>query len=528
MPNLAATYLNALKKISLERNIKDFAVTFGATKDDIEALRRAWPDVPQSLVDILSELDGTYYRKYGDEEVCLVVFGGIMPYYLNSVAQILEYDNRYSIADIYGEEYAGEIAGKGIDPKRPLSQMLHFSDCTNNGGSSSLYIDFNPAKGGLKGQIVRFVHDPDEYSVIAPDFDSFLQDNLESDFDFVEEEEDRPENPLFTLMIEKLKAGDPAGLDILRGNLGAFYILNVATQAPTPDVLRVYMAEMERLYAIRDEIAPSGYKYGEQYSYLARNFVDFSSVFLKDEDLKKDVAAFARQTKDATLIHTLKLEQSDAERQAQFRDNCTFDYVQSRYRELDPERFYDDTELVWKEEGFYEYFGIAAVLDPVAEGRLYRLDSRWKERLQSLSEPAHTLFVMLADFCRNEEDIELLKNRLNDPSAPLYENMLGWFVYALQRVGDDALDRHLDWAFGRLLAALEANRTLFSYGFNDDSLCLDYAIRKNSDGFSAMIWARPQRSLQLLAQIAPMLTNEKAKKMCAKLERMIKKDGATP
>lgn len=188
MSTLAATYLAALKTISLERNIKDFAMTHGATKQDLDALRQAWPDVPQSLVDLLSELDGTYYRKYGDREVCLAVFGGAMPYYLNSVEQILEQGGDRSIEDIYGGDLVDEVVGEGIDPKQPLSQMLHFSDCTNNGGSSRLYIDFHPVTGGAKGQIVCFVHDPDEYSVIAPDFDAFLRDNLESDFDFVEEE----------------------------------------------------------------------------------------------------------------------------------------------------------------------------------------------------------------------------------------------------------------------------------------------------------------------------------------------------
>ncbi len=48
---------------------------------------------------------------------------------------------------------------------------LHFSDCMNNGGTSQLFIDFfTRARGQKKGQIVRYLHDPDELVVIAESF----------------------------------------------------------------------------------------------------------------------------------------------------------------------------------------------------------------------------------------------------------------------------------------------------------------------------------------------------------------------
>lgn len=56
----------------------------------------------------------------------------------------------------------------------------------NNGGTSSLYIDFAPSESGKKGQIVRYLHDPDELKVIADSFDEFLDMLMERDFAFIQ------------------------------------------------------------------------------------------------------------------------------------------------------------------------------------------------------------------------------------------------------------------------------------------------------------------------------------------------------
>lgn len=42
----------------------------------------------------------------------------------------------------------------------------------NNGGTSKLFIDLTPSETGKKGQIVRYLHDPDELKVIADSFKS--------------------------------------------------------------------------------------------------------------------------------------------------------------------------------------------------------------------------------------------------------------------------------------------------------------------------------------------------------------------
>ena len=58
----------------------------------------------------------------------------------------------------------------------------------NNGGTSKLFIDFSPSEKGVKGQIVRFLHDPDEIGVIADSFDEYLEELIESGLDFISED----------------------------------------------------------------------------------------------------------------------------------------------------------------------------------------------------------------------------------------------------------------------------------------------------------------------------------------------------
>ncbi|RXY84601.1 SMI1/KNR4 family protein, partial [Salmonella sp. 3DZ2-4SM] len=67
----------------------------GASAEDLQRLRVQWPQVPDSLVELLSRVDGTHFREYPGGEVCVLMLGsdvedGGYPYYLRSVAQIFE------------------------------------------------------------------------------------------------------------------------------------------------------------------------------------------------------------------------------------------------------------------------------------------------------------------------------------------------------------------------------------------------------------------------------------------------------
>lgn len=169
----------------------------GISQEDRAALLAEYPDVPPSLMEILARIDGTYYRQYGDENVACFFFGsdvddGAYPYYLLSARNILEdrdcrenfYDLIYCALNEPDERY-GPFFDRRIKTEEKC-RLLHFSDCVNNGGTSSLYIDFAPSESGKKGQIVRYLHDPDELKVIADSFDEFLDMLMERDFAFIQ------------------------------------------------------------------------------------------------------------------------------------------------------------------------------------------------------------------------------------------------------------------------------------------------------------------------------------------------------
>lgn len=172
-----------------------WAWTEGASAADRQRLRARWPHVPDSLVDLLGRVDGTHYRAYPGGEVCVPILGsdlGRYPYYLRSIEQMFEDTAQWdswgeSIRSIYEEwlEEDADILGAGIDADLPMGQRLCFAHCVNNGGTSMLYLDFDPAPGGIVGQVVRYLHDPDSYVVIAPGFDAYLQQLIEGEYLFM-------------------------------------------------------------------------------------------------------------------------------------------------------------------------------------------------------------------------------------------------------------------------------------------------------------------------------------------------------
>lgn len=195
---LVKKFLTGLKSALPPDELKELDVATGAGIEDINELKLKYPKCPKSLIYLLQNIDGTYWRQYGEKKisVCILasdVSGGSYPYYLMSVQQMLESsqedeDVSYLLED---EEEDDEV----VDPKINLEGLLsgtyiHFADCMNNGGTSRLYIDFNPSDKGICGQIVRYLHDPDEYKVIADSFDEYLQDLIDNDFIYLKDEEE--------------------------------------------------------------------------------------------------------------------------------------------------------------------------------------------------------------------------------------------------------------------------------------------------------------------------------------------------
>ena len=198
--SLVERYIGGLRAAYLERGGKEEwdifeKVVEGACEENLRRIKELYPAVPASLIELLSYVDGTYYRMYKDEEICLYFLGSSLeeyPYYLLSSEEMIENENLASdyYSDYVNREY--DPSDVSIDDKiiddSSLMRWLHFSDCMNNGGTSQLFIDFNPSSTGKVGQVVMFLHDPDRIEVIADSFDEYLEKMLNTDLNFINEE----------------------------------------------------------------------------------------------------------------------------------------------------------------------------------------------------------------------------------------------------------------------------------------------------------------------------------------------------
>ncbi|RYZ48996.1 MAG: SMI1/KNR4 family protein [Sphingobacteriales bacterium] len=198
MNTTAADYIKGLKAAYYDRDARAEWDHFeqikqGADPEDLRQLAAFYPQAPQVLFDLLSYADGTYWREYAGEQIALYFLGSDVegyPYYLLSAKEMIA--NEQLAAQNYGDYIERtyeevDIDGKITDDKTQL-QWLHFADCMNNGGTSQLFLDFSPSPEGKAGQVVRFLHDPDELKVIANGFSEYLGLLIANQYDFIDEE----------------------------------------------------------------------------------------------------------------------------------------------------------------------------------------------------------------------------------------------------------------------------------------------------------------------------------------------------
>ena len=195
---LAKAYFDGLKEAYYSYDGQEawdrFASTVqGADQRDLDRLIALYPDAPDSLIELLKLADGTYYREYFGEKVLLYFLGSDyegFPYYLLSARQMVDTKNQFRQWGDYliNREYDDIPVDEGVCDDLDKLHWLHFSDCCNNGGTSQLFIDFSPSAKGKKGQVLRFLHDPDEMVVVADSFDEYLQMLIDNEFDFINED----------------------------------------------------------------------------------------------------------------------------------------------------------------------------------------------------------------------------------------------------------------------------------------------------------------------------------------------------
>ncbi|RFP63462.1 SMI1/KNR4 family protein [Hymenobacter lapidiphilus] len=196
--NTAEKYILGLKKAYHDNGADEIWNHFEKVKEGVNSkiitqLKNLYPEIPKALVDLLEYVDGTYWRAYQDEEIALYFLGSDIegyPYYLLSSEQMI--NNKNQAAEYYSDYIEREYEEVDIDEKitdrTDELKWLHFSDCMNNGGTSQLFIDFSPSESGKQGQVVRFLHDPDKFSVIAESFEEYLQKLMDNEYEFINED----------------------------------------------------------------------------------------------------------------------------------------------------------------------------------------------------------------------------------------------------------------------------------------------------------------------------------------------------
>lgn len=198
MNAIVEKYINGLKNAYFENNGREDWEHFekviqGAEKENISKLKQIYPDTSNALIALLGYVDGTYWRKYAEEEITFFILGSDVyeyPYYLLSSKEIIEHRNQATeyYADYIERKYDGVQIDDKITNRADTINWLHFSDCMNNGGTSQLFVDFSPSEKGKIGQVVRFLHDPDEFKVIADSFEDYLKNLMDSEYDFINED----------------------------------------------------------------------------------------------------------------------------------------------------------------------------------------------------------------------------------------------------------------------------------------------------------------------------------------------------
>ncbi|MBH5329719.1 SMI1/KNR4 family protein [Eikenella sp. S3360] len=195
---VSQTYLAGLQQAYARRGGADEWARFAQVKQgispaDAAALQAAYPHTPAALLELLAFADGTYWHEYQGQTFSLFLLGSDVmeyPYYLLSARQMLESKSQQYLSDYIARVYPAEdvAVDERITRDAEHARWLHFSDCMNNGGTSQLFIDFTPSPSGKAGQIVRYLHDPDELSVIADSFEEYLQHLIEDGYDFIQED----------------------------------------------------------------------------------------------------------------------------------------------------------------------------------------------------------------------------------------------------------------------------------------------------------------------------------------------------
>ncbi|MBN8854063.1 MAG: hypothetical protein BGO55_06715 [Sphingobacteriales bacterium 50-39] len=67
--SIVELYLKGLQEHLSEEDKDELSYASGAGHMQLAELKRGYPNCPNSLVSLLSRINGTYWQKYGDHEI---------------------------------------------------------------------------------------------------------------------------------------------------------------------------------------------------------------------------------------------------------------------------------------------------------------------------------------------------------------------------------------------------------------------------------------------------------------------------
>jgi len=190
MNNTVDEYINGLEKIYKEKKGEDIKFISHTSKNDINLIKKNYPDVPNEYIKFLKKTDGIIKKNEEDffhSPVMFSIWQGHTTYAMCGIKEILKHAERKkeTLAEMYPwflEASLDDIesAAEEIDLYIPIGERLLFAD----DGTFQLYIDLNPSPVGKVGQIIAYFHDPDSYSLICNSFSELLKESINTNFEY--------------------------------------------------------------------------------------------------------------------------------------------------------------------------------------------------------------------------------------------------------------------------------------------------------------------------------------------------------
>ena len=151
----------------------------GLKKTGQQELKRVFPETPQGLLDILSIVNGTWNQRFSDFQLKVPIFMFEKhELYLLSAEDMMKHSQEE--LEVVKPALEASVRPKGVRAR--LSQWNACLIAKSEDGKSRLYIDYNPTKEGVVGQVLLYDGQSQRIQVVAAMFAKFLAVLLTLDY----------------------------------------------------------------------------------------------------------------------------------------------------------------------------------------------------------------------------------------------------------------------------------------------------------------------------------------------------------